>query len=249
MSYGVWLSWNNQAEGFQLPVNPSSIEISESGKGSTYDITKLGEINVIQNSKLSTYSFDGLFPAHHHPYLMAPLLKLLTVDGLSSVQQYPNLTVPLLEPVTVDGKKQNYYVHYITKWMASKRPIRFVLIGEHYAINEAVSIESFDWQDVAGSGGDISYTLTLKKYIFYAAQKVDVGQTASGAVTVTKKAAARANDKLTPKSYKLAAGDTLWKVAQKQLGNGDRWKEIQTLNSITDAQLKTLPVGKVLKLP
>lgn len=226
MSYGVWLSFNNQAEGFQLPINPSSIEIGESGKSSTYDIEKLGEINVIQNPKLSTYSFDGLFPA----------------------QAYPFLSAPLMDPVSVDDKLQNYYVHYITKWMESKRPIRFVLAGDDFKINEACSIESFTWQQVAGSA-DISYSLSLKKYVFYAAQKVKVGQSASGNVSITKDQPARANDKQTPKTYTMVAGDTLWKVAQKQLGNGDRWKEIQTLNAISSAELTRLAVGKVLKLP
>jgi LysM repeat protein len=227
LSYGVWLSWNNQTEGFQLPINPGSIDIGEGGKSSTYDIEKLGEVNVIKSPKLTTYAFDGLLPSREYPYLAAPLFP----------------------PVTVNGKKQNYYVHYITKWMASKRPIRFVLVGENYEINTAATIESFSWQDVAGSGGDITFSLTLKKYVFYAAQKVDVGQTAAGAVKVTKKTAARANDKQTPKTYKLAAGDTLWKVAQKQLGNGDRWKEIQALNAISSAELKSLQIGRVLKLP
>lgn len=227
MSYGVWLSWNNQTEGFQLPINPGSIDVGEGGKSSTYDIEKLGEINVIKNPKLTTYSFDGLFPAREYPYMSAPLLA----------------------PITIDGKKQNYYVHYITKWMTSKRPIRFVLVGDEYEINTAATIESFSWKDVAGSGGDITFSLGLKKYMFYAAEKVKVGQSTSGAVTVTKSTKARANDKQSPKTYKLAAGDTLWKVAQKQLGNGDRWKEIQTLNAISSADLKSLQVGRVLKLP
>src|SRR5690606_27896711 len=106
MAYGIWLSWNNQEDGFQLPVNPASIEVSDGSKGSTYDIQKLGEINVIQNPNLTRFAFDGLFPA----------------------QEYHFLSAPLMLPINVDGVKQNYYVYYLNKWMASNRPIRFVMV-------------------------------------------------------------------------------------------------------------------------
>lgn len=39
------------------------------------------------------------------------------------------------------------------------------------------------------------------------------------------------------------------KIAKRELGDGSRWKEIQKLNGLTDAQLKTLKIGSVLKLP
>lgn len=228
--YGVWLSYNNQEEGFQFPVNPGSIEIGDGGKGSTYDISKLGEINVIKNPKLAQYSFSGIFPA----------------------QQYPLVTAPILPPVIVDGVKHNAYVYYIKKWMASKRPIRFILTAGQFEINTAASIESFSWKEVAGGGGDIEYSLTLKKYIFYRAQKVNIvppPETATASVAITKEQPERPNEKQPPETYTMVSGDTLWKVAKSQLGNGDRWKEIQMLNGISDAELKKLPVGKVLKLP
>lgn len=36
----------------------------------------------------------------------------------------------------------------------------------------AVSIESFDWKETAGTVGDIQYDIKLKQFIFYAAKKV-----------------------------------------------------------------------------
>jgi nucleoid-associated protein YgaU len=134
--------------------------------------------------------------------------------------------------------------------MATKRPIRFVFTGDTFDINQAVSIESFEWKEAAGSSGDIEYTLTLKKYIFYAAKRVIVKAAATGGGNKIANADnPRADDREKPKTYTLRAGDTLWKVAKSVLGNGERWREIQKLNSLTDAQLKSLAVGKVLKLP
>lgn len=224
--YSIWLSFNNQESGFQLPVNPDSIEIGMGGRGNTYDISKLGEINVIKAPKLTEYSFSGFFPAddHAYPFISKGTIRITTVR----------------------------YLELIQEWMKAKRPIRFVFIGKSFTINTAASIESFQWKEVAGSGGDLEYSLQLKKYVFYAAQKATVlpeTQSSTGAPVLQKEKEPRPNENPTPKTYTLVAGDSLWAVAQKVLGDGGRWKEIQQLNGITDAEIKRLPIGKVLKLP
>ncbi len=47
-------------------------------------------------------------------------------------------------------------------------------------------------------------------------------------------------------TYTVKAGDTLWDIAQNQLGNGSRYKEIMTLNGLTSDVIQP---GQVLKLP
>ena len=47
-------------------------------------------------------------------------------------------------------------------------------------------------------------------------------------------------------TYTVKAGDTLWDIAQSQLGNGSRYKEIMTLNGLTNDVIQP---GQVLKLP
>lgn len=218
--YGVELSFNNKEEVLQLPINPSEININESGQGNTYDVIGLGQINVIKDRELTEYSFSGLLPAQWYPFV--------TTDDL-------------LYPVE--------YIKMIEEWMTTKRPIRFIFTSDTYDINTPASIESFTWKEVAGSGGDVEYSITLKKYVFYAARKIVKKSTTNGGKVQKKTTAARPNDKQQPKTYTMVAGDSLWKVAQMKLGNGARWNEIQKLNGIKDADLKRLPVGKVLKLP
>lgn len=221
--YGIWLSWNNQQEGFQIPVNPGSIELSDGNKGKTYEVSGLGEINVIKDMKLTEYAFSSIFPAQAYPFVSTNLL---------------------LQPKA--------YVEYILKWMATKRPIRFIFTGNSFDINTPASIESFQWKETAGRGGDIEYTIRLKKYVFYSAQRVVVipdPVIPQGAATIQKEPPTRENDREPPKTYTMVSGDTLWAVAKKNLGDGNRWPEIQRLNGITDAEIRRLPVGKVLKLP
>jgi LysM repeat protein len=49
------------------------------------------------------------------------------------------------------------------------------------------------------------------------------------------------------RTYVVAAGDTLWSIAARLLGKGQRWSEIAEMNSVRDP--RTIRVGQVLKVP
>jgi nucleoid-associated protein YgaU len=48
-------------------------------------------------------------------------------------------------------------------------------------------------------------------------------------------------------TYVVVYGDTFWNIATKQLGNGQRWREIRDLNAGVDP--KKLRPGTKLRLP
>ncbi|GGG06766.1 peptidoglycan-binding protein LysM [Paenibacillus albidus] len=230
--YGFFLSFNGLEDLFRLPVNPETLEIKESGDSKSYTIVGLGEINAIAYPKLTEITIDSVFPAQHYPFV---------VVGKKGQNR-------LLRPFE--------YVLMIQKWMKSRRPIRFVLSGvslkgeredssapNDFALNMAASIESFSWKLSAGTSGDIEYSLSLKKYVFYQASPVKI---VKGEAKTEPK---RASDKTAPKTYTMKAGDNLWSIAKKILGDGQKYKVIQKLNGIKDSELKKLPIGKVLKLP
>ena len=50
-------------------------------------------------------------------------------------------------------------------------------------------------------------------------------------------------------SYTVKPGDTLYRIAQRVLGNGERWRELQAMNSGTVPADGSLYVGMSLKLP
>ncbi|MFB6364242.1 LysM peptidoglycan-binding domain-containing protein [Paenibacillus elgii] len=245
--YQINLSYNNGAEGFQIPINPESIEVRETGKGKTYDIvgkgggteeTRAGEINVIKNPGLREIKFNSIFPARPDPTFKVP---------------YIIEKVPLFEPM--------WYVGMIRKWMETKHPIRFIYIGSYAEykyqteskktadISIPASIESFEWKEVAGSPGDIEYTLSLKEYVFYSARLSKFQAQPNGEKVLVQQPPARPDERVMPETYTMVSGDTLNKVSKRFYGDTHRARDIQKLNGITDAETTRLLPGRVLKLP
>lgn len=217
--YYAQMSYNNGEEKLEFPIVPSNVEVSEAGQGKTYNVPGIGEINVIGSKSLSEISFSGLFPAQYYPFV-----------SVSSRN--------MLQPVQ--------YIKLINKWMRIKHPIRFIFCSDTYDINTAATIESFTWNEAVGTKGDVEYSIKLKQYIFYRARKLK----SEGALpTASTGGTTRASDKQPSKTYKVVAGDSLWDIARKQLGDSGRHKEIQKLNGISDADVYRLQIGRVLKLP
>ncbi|MGF7049165.1 nucleoid-associated protein YgaU [Paenibacillus sp. DS2015] len=225
--YSIELSYNNHEVFFQIPILPEEIEIEGAGNGETHDVAGLGEINVIKAPKLKEISFSGVFPAE-----------------MSSAIQ------------SVGFEQPADFIMLIEDWMNKKRPIRFIYVSDSLKINIPVSIEDFNYKEVGGAVGDWEYELSLKEFVFYAARKVVFAKTATTTTTnktttktATKTEPKRADERAKAKTVTIKSGDTLWIIAKKNLGDGSRYKEIQKLNGITDAQAKKLKIGTVIKLP
>lgn len=217
--YKLSLSDMNQTNGFLIPVLPEMIEINEQGNVKSYDIVGSGPIHVIQPNSLSKLSFQSFFPAD--------------TERFGADQSWNPMR----------------YVKLILEWMDSGKPIRLIYVGSDIEINLPVSIDSFDWKESSGSPGDIEYSIKLLKYVFHSPRKVVVTAQSNGTPSAKQTASARADTREQPTTYKIVAGDTLIRIARKTLGNDSRWKEIQKLNGISDAQLRKLQIGQILKLP
>jgi len=236
--YNIYMSWNNNAEAIYLPVMPAKIELKRKGKDATYEIIGLGQISTIQARDLAEISFESFFPARdrfpkdfpvgvYYPFLSSQVLK-----------KPSNLITPA------------QYIKFISKWQDSRNPIRFIYKSPDFIINLPVSIVQFDRWEEAGSEGDIGYKITLKEYVFHSARKIIVTKDpVTGKQVAKQQPAQRLDERVRPKTYTLKPGDNLVKIARLWYNDSSMWKEIQKLNKITDAQLKKLPVGMVIKLP
>lgn len=111
--------------------------------------------------------------------------------------------------------------------------------GKHYANAQAASGTT-----VKPGPAKVTAVATAGKHPYHLVH-TDGTSTVYGwvdAAAITGKASA------TPavKTYTVKAGDSLWRIAAQQLGNGARYKEIKTMNGLKN---NTIHAGQVLKLP
>lgn len=105
--YQFWLSYNNNAEKLQLPVNPGELSINCGSQNTTLSVSRLGEINIIQEPVLKTFQFSSFFPSVSGPYC-----------------EYREIPQPWAAVKTIE------------RWKNSGNPIRLIIAGTplNYAV-------------------------------------------------------------------------------------------------------------------
>lgn len=216
----------------QLPVNPEDITITGGANNSTSDTVGQGEINDLGFPTLKELTISSFFPKNYNGEL------------------YINTGGSFLEPDT--------YIKLFEDIKKAREPFRLIITD--IDINMLVSIENFEYTYKHGTD-DVDYSLELKEYkehnirVLKATStgytKVDsVQKVASASITNTN--SNRSVEKSVPKTYTVQSGDSLWKIAQKYLGNGNRWNEIYTYNnnkSIIGGNPNLIRAGQVLSIP
>lgn len=160
-------------------------------------------------------------------------LKELTITSTFPSRQYPFLlSKKFLEP--------NACIQKIEKWRLSGKPIRVAIMDTD--INLAMAIESFEYGHADGDGsGDVMFTLSLREYSYLNVER-------SKKATKSRQLKSRPTEKKKSVSnYVVKKGDTLWDLADRNLGSGRRWREIAKLNGIKNP--RRLQIGTKLKIP
>lgn len=215
----IYLSFNNQEEGFELPVLPEEVEVMEESNNKTHILQNIGEVSIINTIKQPTLRIESFFPANHGPYVVSRVLK---------------------DPVE--------YIELLKKWRDTKRPIRLVVVDVAFPISWACTIESLRYKEEGGSVGDIYYEIEFKEYRWFQVKRVQVASSkeVKGNTVKVNVETKRPTEKQVPKSYTVKAGDTLYAICKKQLGDGNKYKEIANKNNISDPS--SIKVGQVIKL-
>jgi len=164
-------------------------------------------------------------------------LRTLSINSL-----FPNQVYPYLIKKEFPTPKE--CINKIEKWRLSGEPIRVTIVDTE--INHAFVIDEFKWGRASGDGsGDIHFTLDLTEYTYLNTEKSKSNKEVKNSDKTKLKD--RPTNKKTTTSHKVKYGDTLWDMAEKYLGNGNRWKEIAKANGIKDGW--ALVVGKTIKIP
>ncbi len=219
-----------------LPVTPGALTISTPTKNETVDLINDGEINILKGHGLRNVSFEFMLPQQKYPFANYNL----GIYDASSFIVYLKGLVALKKPVPF----------IVTRMTPSGKLLFFTSF--------LVTIEDFDLLEDAGQHGfDVMCSINLKEYKFYGTNivgSIGGGTTLLGGAVATGVGGATAlitksrdsSSKVTNKTYKVKSGDTLWGIAKREFGDGERYKDLAKLNNIPNPNL--IQVGQELRL-
>ncbi|KLU66760.1 LysM domain/BON superfamily protein [Desulfosporosinus acididurans] len=164
--------------------------------------------------------------------------KLAEIPPIESF--FPNHSYPFCQYNPFPSPKE--CTDLIDKWMLSGKPIRYIVTG---AINTECTIESFQYGTRDGTG-DVYFSLELKEYKVISTKTTSVSTNTMSIMEVSTPQVIRPVEKVTPKTYTVKSGDTLWGIAKKELGDGSQYSYLATKNSIKNPNL--IYPGQVLQL-
>ncbi|HBG0293661.1 TPA: LysM peptidoglycan-binding domain-containing protein [Clostridioides difficile] len=228
MAYDFYL------DGVQLPIPPAKLEIKVTNKNKTVDLINTGEVNILKKEGLSEISFEAEFTHNKLPFYRGTF---------RDVQFF----LSKLELLKTDCKPFQFIV---SRELGNK-----VLFNT----NMKVSLEEYNIVEDAENGSDTKVAIKLKQYRDYSTKKLVLAtpenETGRPNVKIEPKRVDSVNATNT-KTYTVKAGDSLWSICQKQLGNGSLYKKVYELNkSMMDKANKgkkvpkyTIYKGQVLKL-
>ncbi|WP_219686147.1 LysM peptidoglycan-binding domain-containing protein [Clostridioides difficile] len=230
MAYDFYL------DGVQLPIPPPKLEIKVTNKNKTVDLINVGEVNILKKEGLSEISFEAEFTHNKLPFCRGQF---------RDVQFF----LSKLELLKTDCKPFQFIV---SRELGNK-----VLFNT----NMKVSLEEYNIVEDAENASDTKVAIKLKQYRDYSTKKLVIAppknETDRPNVKIEPKRVDSVNATNTKtKTYTVKAGDSLWSICQKQLGNGSLYKKVYELNkSMMDKANKgknlskyTIYKGQVLKL-
>ena len=138
------------------------------------------------------------------------------------------------------GQEPETILAMLRSWQDSGDPVRLIISGSD--INDAFLIEDLS-ETLSEGDRDVGLTLTLREYKFKSALAALAGGSGGTSSAAAQK---RTDERVTPRTYTVKKGDTLWDIAKKYLGDGSRYPEIKTLN---DLKSNVIYSGWKLKIP
>lgn len=213
-------------DGVALPVTPSKLEKKIENQNKTINLINEGEINILKDAGLTEITFEAAIPHVKYPYAIYP-------DGF---------------------KTADFYLDKFEQLKNSKKPFQFICSRVSpskkllFYTNIKVSLEDYTIKEDASFGQELVVSVKLKKYRNYGTKLVNVKtQQQATTATVQKPRPAETAPKL--KTYTVKQGDTLWAIAKKYLGDGNRYTEIYNLNKNKISNPNLIYPGQVLTLP
>ena len=134
----------------------------------------------------------------------------------------------------------------INSWKTRTGPCHLIITNT--PIDMYVLVSKYTLKEKGGDVGTVYYDISLKEYREVTVRQVSVDLSSGEAVVEPN--ATRVDNTVIPQTYTVQAGDEMYNIARKFLGDGGRYMEIYNLNKDVIGSIPTwIFPGMVLKLP
>lgn len=208
-----------------MPVTPGSVDISYKGSNETVTLIDGGQVTFLRKGEAASFSFDLLLPRKMYPFA-----------------RYEN---GFLNP--------EFYINQLLGLREEQRAVRLILTRTAPSgtvledTNLRVSLEDLSTLEDGEDGGDVTLSVKLREYTEYVTKRAIFKRIST--VTSVQESARETENAPAVKTYTVVAGDCLWNIAKKYLGNGARWTEIYALNRDIISNPNLIYPGQVLVMP
>ena len=205
-----------------LPIPPQKIPIKYPGQNETATLINGEEINITRPPGLAEISIDLVIPQMDYP--------CASWDG------------------SVEDAEE--FISRLQDLKESGDTFEFIVIRDSFDTNMDVTLEDYNVSDDVKEGLDLVVSLTMKEARHYGTKIMNfaiVPEQPIPAAASPEPERPAAQPQV--KTYTVKSGDCLWNIAKKQLGDGNRWKEIHNLNLDKISNPNLIHAGLVLVMP
>ena len=205
----------------QFPMLPEKINVHAGSLFQNYTILVVGDISLPSGEELTGFSWDGILPGEARKNA----------------------------PYIAEWRRPQEIQNLWSVYRAEKKKLRLMITET--PINHDVYIQRYSIE-YSGGYGDFAYNI-------YFTQAKDLKVYASGASGEGSTTAATAEnqpqgqERPSPPpatSYTVVKGDTLWGIAQKEMGSGSRYSELHEANrDVIGSDPNNIKPGQVLTIP
>ena len=116
-----------------------------------------------------------------------------------------------------------------------------------FTTNMRVSLEEYQIvEDASAQGFDITFNVKLRQFKPFKTIAQEIKATDNEEEKIIETKVEREETKEPAKTYQVKKGDTLWNIAKKEFGAGNKYQDIAKLNNLSNPNL--IYPGQILKL-
>ena len=207
-----------------LPITPGKLDIKTPSKNQTVTLVNEGEVSLLKKSGLKEISFEALLPQTKYPFANYNLGAYDATAFIAALKLLDASKIP--------------FPFIVTRMTPKGKPLFFTSI--------MVTLEDYALKEDADNGLDVILDITLKEYKYYGTTTYKEVLDANGRKAIETSKARDTSSKKTAKTYTVKKGDTLWAIAKKELGDGQKYKDLAKLNNISNPN--KIQIGQVIRL-